>query len=190
MTTVYPLLWPTTTCMSSETDSGPEQRVESPRRPPWVSGVFAGLIGGVLMGVVMMTAMPGVLDTAIPALVGMAGIGAGWVVHLSISAVFGVVFAALVTVTPLRRYGDSYGRSLVVGAAYGAVLWLVAAAIVMPIWLSAVGFPSPPPVPNLNSMSLLAHLVFGASVGLTYPAIHRAPAEEPVGERETARARQ
>jgi hypothetical protein len=39
----------------------------------------------------------------------------------------------------------------------------------MPIWLSAVGFPMAPAVPNLNPMSLLTHLAFGAVVGLVYP---------------------
>ena len=155
--------------MAQETSTGVErERVYKVRRT-WVSGVAAGLAGGAVMGVLLSVLMTPVIEAAIPALVGLSGGLAGWVVHMSISAVFGVIFAALVTLTPLADYTDRPLALVGVGLAYGAVLWIVAAGIVMPIWLSAVGFPMAPPVPNLNPTSLLVHLVFGAVVGLVYP---------------------
>ncbi|WP_336001273.1 histidine kinase [Halorientalis halophila] len=131
----------------------------------------AGLAGGAVMGVLFSVLMTPVIEMAIPALVGLSGGVAGWVVHMSISAVFGVVFAALVTLTPLSEFADQPLALLGLGLAYGAVLWIVAAGIVMPVWLSAVGFPMAPPVPNLSPLSLGTHLVFGAVVGLLYPYI-------------------
>lgn len=158
------------------------------RRPAWLSGVVAGLIGGVVMGVVLMAVMGPVIGGAIPALVGLDGILAGWLVHLLISVVFGVVFAAIVTLPPLDLGG--YRRSLGVGAAYGVVLWVVAFGLIMPVWLSAVGFPNPPAVPNLAPLGLVGHVAFGAAVGLSFPAIHRAEVAEVLGEPGRAGAEQ
>ncbi len=41
----------------------------------------------------------------------------------------------------------------------------------MPVWLSAVGSPANPPLPNFNPMSLVGHVVYGAVVGATFPAL-------------------
>lgn len=56
------------------------------------------------------------------------------------SAVLGAVFAAIM-VTAVGRYADSVGANAVAGIVYGIVLWAVLAALVMPLWLQAVGFP-------------------------------------------------
>lgn len=55
---------------------------------------------------------------------------------------------------------------LLLGVLYGTALWLVAAAVVMPLWLGAVGFAGAPPLPNLNPTSLVVHLAFGAVLGV------------------------
>lgn len=39
----------------------------------------------------------------------------------------------------------------------------------MPVWLGLVGIPAP--VPNLSSVGLLGHLVWGVAVGGTYHAL-------------------
>jgi len=156
--------------MAQEAGSRVEHTSVYRERRTWVSGVAAGLAGGAVMGVLLSVLMTPVIEVAIPALVGLSGGLVGWVVHMSISAVFGVVFAALVALTPLADYADRPLALLGVGLAYGAVLWIVAAGIVMPIWLGAVGFPMAPPVPNLNPTSLFVHLTFGAVVGLVYPS--------------------
>lgn len=149
----------------------PEETVE--RRPAWISGVIGGLAGGVVMGVMLSMMMTPVIASAIPALWGLESIGAGWVIHLINSVIFGVIFAVLVTRTGLRRYESSVGRSTVLGLAYGAVIWIVAAGFVMPIWLQAVGFPMVPPLPNFDPMSLVGHLVFGGILGAVYPYVRR-----------------
>jgi uncharacterized membrane protein YagU involved in acid resistance len=120
------------------------------------------------MGVLFSVLMPPVIENAIPALVGLSGGLAGWLVHMSISAMFGVVFAAALTQSRLAAVAESAGGVIGLGLAYGVILWVVAAGVVMPLWLSAVGFPSPPPLPNLASMGLLTHLVFGLVLGTGY----------------------
>ncbi|RLM88456.1 histidine kinase [Haloarcula sp. Atlit-7R] len=134
----------------------------------WQHGVEAGLIGGLVMGVLFSLLMPPVIENAIPALVGLSSGLVGWAVHMSISAVFGVVFAAALTQPRLATVGESVGGVVGFGLGYGAVLWIVAAGVVMPLWLSAVGFPNPPPLPNLAVMGLLTHLVFGLVLGVSY----------------------
>lgn len=135
----------------------------------WRSGAVAGLVAGVVMGALMTTLMRGVIENAIPALVGLSGIGAGWVVHLGISTVFGLAFAAVASVGSVRGYVDAPGSGAVLGIGYGVVLWVVAAAVVMPVWLSAVGFPGAPDVPNVNVLSLAGHAVYGGVLGVLYP---------------------
>jgi len=136
--------------------------------PSWYRGVGAGLVGGLVMGVLFSLLTPPVIENGIPALVGLSGGIAGWVVHMSISAVFGVVFAAALTRPRLAGLAESPAGVVGLGAAYGVALWIVAAGVVMPLWLSAVGFPAPPPLPNLGLTGLLTHLVFGLVLGATY----------------------
>jgi hypothetical protein len=139
----------------------------------WIGGVVAGLVGGAVMGVMLTMMMTPVIEMAIPALWGLQGGTAGWVIHMANSAVFGIVFAALLTLPGLRKYAGSISTSAVLGAVYGVVLWIVAAGVVMPIWLSAVGFPMAPPLPNFNPMSMVGHVVFGVILGAVYPYVRR-----------------
>lgn len=155
----------------SETQTSGSMRYETDGA--WQSGVLAGLVGGAVMGVIMTLLSPSTIEVAIPALVGLSGGLAGWVVHMSISAVFGVAFAALMVRTSLRRYADSVTGSTAAGLAYAVVLWLVAAGIVMPVWLDAVGFAAAPPVPNLGTINLVSHLGYGLFLGAAFPVLAR-----------------
>ena len=137
----------------------------------WQAGVVGGLIGGAVMGTMITVMSTPTIAVAIPALYGLApppnGL-AGWIVHMSHSAVLGVVFAAVAS----SSVGSGIGRSAVAGLVYGAVLWAVLAALVMPIWLQAVGFPQAPPFPNFALPgSLPPHLVYGVLLGIAYPLV-------------------
>jgi uncharacterized membrane protein YdcZ (DUF606 family) len=57
------------------------------------------------------------------------------------------------------------------GLVWGVVAWVVGAALVMPVWLSAVGFPTAPPTPNFAIPSLAWHLVYGGVLGVGYAAL-------------------
>lgn len=137
-----------------------------------LAGGLGGLGAGIAFGLMLQVMMTDVITVAIPALYGQSGVLAGWVIHLFNSVVFGVVFGVAVATTSLDNYADSWGTAGILGVAYGAVVWIVAAGIGMPIWLDLVGFPGAPPLPNFNVMSLIGHAVYGIVLGVGYSLLH------------------
>jgi hypothetical protein len=136
--------------------------------PDWQAGVVGGIAGAAVMAVLISIMNAAVLAGAIPALYGLSGGIAGWVVHLSNGAILGVVFAAI-----LRAVGEdrSAGSIVGLGLLWGVVTWVGLAALVMPLWLSAVGFPMAPPFPNFAPPSLLWHAVYGGVLGVAYAGL-------------------
>jgi hypothetical protein len=136
----------------------------------WRLGVAAGVLGAAAMAALMLgTGARSVLAGAIPGLYGLAPPptpAAGLAVHLSHGAVLGVGFAALVGVAGL----DTPRGVVAGGLAYGVLAWVLLAVLVMPLWLGTVGFPSPPPFPNVAPPSLLWHAVYGTVAGAVYTA--------------------
>jgi len=135
--------------------------------------MLGGLAGSVVMAVVMVAmgatavlagAMPGLYTLAPP-----ANPVAGLFVHLSHGAVLGVVFVAALNAAGV----DDPRRVVAAGLGYGVVVWVVLAALVMPVWLAAVGFPAAPPFPNFAVPSLVWHLVYGATLGAVVVALER-----------------
>jgi len=131
----------------------------------WKAGVIGGLGGGLVFGILMSMMMPDIIGGAIPGLYGFSGGVAGWTIHMAHSAVLGVVFAGVARAAP--GYTNTLGKSFGAGIVYGIVLWAILGAIVMPIWVGAV-LPMNPPVPNINPMSLVGHVVYGGLLGLMY----------------------
>ncbi|SFR32627.1 histidine kinase [Halogeometricum limi] len=150
--------------MATETAT---QTVDSTATGDWQGGVVAGVLGGIVMGALMVMQMRPVLEVAIPSMYFLSGGLAGFTIHVAHGAVLGVGFAAVAGALGTL----STGKSLGLGIAYGAALWLVLAVFVMPVWLSAVGSPANPPLPNISTTSLVGHVVYGAVVGLAYPAV-------------------
>lgn len=155
--------------MSTETETG----AVTVERSKWFAGGAAGLVAGLVFGAMLQTMMPDVIAMAIPALYGQSGVAAGWVAHLFHSVVFGLVFVAITSATSLRRFAGTWSTGAVLGLVYGALVWVVAAGVVMPLWLDAVGFPQVPPLPNLNPQSLVGHLVYGLVLGAGYALVRR-----------------
>ena len=135
----------------------------------WSSAVVASLVAGAAMGIPMQFVM-GIMPT-VGALYGWEGVAAGWVAHLFHSVVFGVVFAGVASVGPLKNIAARFPTSVGVGAQYGVVLWVFGGVVAMPLWLSAAGLPNPG-VPNLNLMSLVGHVVYGALLGGLFPVVY------------------
>jgi uncharacterized membrane protein YagU involved in acid resistance len=130
----------------------------------WQYGVVAGVIAGVVMGALMVMQMRPVLEVAIPSMYFLSGGAAGFTIHVAHGAVLGVAFAAIASTQPEL----TTVKSLTLGVGYGVVLWVVLAVLVMPVWLSAVGSPANPPLPNVNVTSLVGHVVYGAVLGAVY----------------------
>nr|WP_089877280.1 histidine kinase [Halogeometricum limi] len=142
------------------------QEVES-----WQAGVAGGILGAIAFGALMVLVSPGVLTNAIPAMYGLTGGAAGTFIHLSHGAVIGVAFAALLRARP--ELAETLGRSTAAGAAYGVAVWVVLAVLVMPVWLSAVGFAGAPGLPNISTTSLVGHVIYGLVLGAAYPMLRR-----------------
>jgi hypothetical protein len=160
-----------TTAMATETASATED--VSFDGGDWKIGVAAGLAGSVVFGLVMAYVIPNpLLPVVIPSMYGLAPPEApllGWVIHMSHGAVIGVGFAALVDARP--GLGDGVGPAVGAGAGYGLLVWALLAVIVMPIWLSAVGSPANPPLPNVGVLSAVGHVAYGVVLGGVYAGI-------------------
>jgi hypothetical protein len=133
----------------------------------WKAGVLGGIAGSAVMGALILAMNTATLAVAIPSLYGLApppSPAAGLVVHLSHGAVMGVLFAGLASLL----HTDSAGKLLGLGVGWGVVTWAVFAALVMPLWLGAVGSPASPPFPNFAPPSLLWHVVYGGVLGGIY----------------------
>ncbi|TKX73424.1 hypothetical protein EXE46_14390 [Halorubrum sp. GN11_10-6_MGM] len=126
--------------------------------------VAAGLGAGVAMGG-LLWATSGTLPV-IGALYGAESAAIGWITHLFHSVVFALLFVAGASRSGL---GARLGRPLAAsaaGLAWGTFLWLVAAGVLMPVWLRAVGVPAA--LPNLPPTGLLGHALWGVTLGLGY----------------------
>lgn len=141
-------------------------------RADLVRAGVAATVAGVVMGV-LLAVTAGTLPV-IGALYGVASPVVGWVTHLFHSLVFGLLFAAGCSVGWLREVASSDRGRVGLGVAWGLVLWLVAAGLVMPVWLMTAD--QSVPIPNLRPWGLVAHLVWGAVLGWLYAALPR-PAE-------------
>jgi hypothetical protein len=136
----------------------------------WQRAALAGVVGTVVFGLLQhATGGAGAIRAAFPALYGLApSLAVGWTVHLAHGAVLGVVYAGLVSVAPLRPHAGRLGGAVVLGAAYGVVTTVALAWVLMPVWLSSIGFPMAPPFPNVGVTSLVGHLVYGVVLGVLY----------------------
>lgn len=135
----------------------PGVRVESLR-----NAAVAGVVAGVVMGLILQT-FTGEIGI-IGALYGIQTNVVGWITHLFHSVVFGTVFVAVSTVDRLDHYTETLSGTVTLGILYGVLLWLVAAGVVMGVWLNLVGIPAS--IPNLGIVSLIGHTVWGALIGI------------------------
>ena len=129
--------------------------------------VVAGVGAGVVMGGLLWSAS-GTLPV-IGALYGTESAAIGWITHLFHSVVFALLFVAGASRSGLgARVRRPLGASAA-GLAWGTLLWLVAAGLVMPVWLRAVGVSAT--LPNLPPIGLLGHALWGATLGLGYVSL-------------------
>jgi hypothetical protein len=140
------------------------------------STVVAAVLGSITFGIVMSLTLGEVLLTAIPAMYGLesvprtAAVFVGWAIHLSHGTGLGLLFGAAVTLVP--KCGERLRYGLAAGVAYGTLLWLVLASLVMPVWVGMVT-PMNPPVPDWQPWSLFGHVLYGAFLGLLIPVYRR-----------------
>ena len=119
-----------------------------------------GLAAGIAMGA-FFQGTTGTLPV-IGALYGASVSSVGWIAHLFHSAVFATVFTVARSESS-GLFGESVGATVIAGVAYGLFLWFAMAGVVMSLWLNVVGVAAP--LPNLDSASLVGHLLWGGIVG-------------------------
>lgn len=141
----------------------------------WTAGAIGGIVGSVPFGLMMLYVMPPpLLEVVVPAMYGIEGpaLLAGWLLHLFHGLVLGLAYVALVQVEPLNATARSTGGAIGLAVAYGVLTTVVLAVVVMPLWLSAVGFPNAPPFPNVaipgTIVSGIGHVVYALPVALFY----------------------
>ena len=140
-----------------------------------ITGALAGVLGTLAFTAFFLAiGNTGTVAMAIPALYGITGpsLLIGGLIHTIHGAVLGVIFTSLISAAGQASQLENLKTSLIWGLGYGLVTTLLLAAILMPIWLSTVGFPNAPPVPNFNPMGLLGHLIYGGVLGASYPPIN------------------
>lgn len=168
---------------TSVTMSLPRADVESVRRQQSRAGAVAprtlalatvsGLFAGVGMGLTLQ-----LFSNTLPvigALYGTASLAVGWVTHLFHSVVFAVVFATTLSHPRFAGVLDRPGKTTALAVGFGTSLWLVAAGLVMPLWLRVVGVDVG--VPRLQAVPLVGHLLWAGLLGSSYWLLCRVDAD-------------
>lgn len=130
----------------------------------WKGGVLGGTLGALVMGGLMLAMNEAVITVAIPSMYFLApppSATVGMAVHLFHGAVLGLVFAGVANLLEVESIGSVIG----LGIAWGVVVWIALAALLMPVWLGLVGSPASPPFPNFAVPSLFWHVVYGFVLG-------------------------
>ncbi|MXR52147.1 sensor histidine kinase [Halovenus sp. WSH3] len=125
--------------------------------------VGASLVAGAVMALAMLVVGGDV--PVIGALYGVDNLIVATISHEFHSVVFGLVYAGLLSALPAessRRLRHQMG----IAVGFSLALWLVAAGVVMPLWLRALGLDAT--VPMLSAPSLLGHLLWGLSLSALY----------------------
>jgi hypothetical protein len=140
-------------------------------------GILAGIVGGIVMDVLMAftasqrgrdiwpvfkgAATPFLHDRAMRPGFDAGAVALGSALHLGIAIVWGLIFA-------LVAYGLPRSATVVAGAMYGVVVWLVMYFIVLPIaGLGAMAHSAPIVGP------LVMHVIFGLTVAVAFLPFQR-----------------
>lgn len=127
-----------------------------------VGGAVGGLVAGVLMGLLMHYQM-GIMEV-VGGLYTVESVTAGWIFHMIHAILFGLFFAVGIQWQPFGKYEFGPVAIALLGLAWGVALWMVAAGVVMPLWMDAMALPAPD-LPNWGTESGIGHLVYGATLG-------------------------
>jgi predicted lipid-binding transport protein (Tim44 family) len=156
-------------------DPAPEED-QVAKNVQWTAGLVGGLAGGVLMGLIMQFAM-GVMEL-LGAIIGVESAIGGWIVHLAMSALLGLIFAYSVAFPFVRDFVDDLGGGVLVGLTYGALLEVVSGGIILTLVAEALNITEQafPLVPTpgvaegiwLAVAGTVAHLLYGGVLGAMY----------------------
>lgn len=149
----------------------PRQRTDAPVTqtigvtfPELQRASVAGVVAGLAMGVYFQLGTD--VLPIIGALYGLSNSVVGWITHLFHSVFFAILFSAGCVWFAIGTHANRLRSAILTGFGWGILLWIVAAGIVMPIWLRLGGVPAP--LPDLSLTGLLSHTIWGIILGGTY----------------------
>lgn len=138
----------------------------------WKGGAVAGFVATLAMGIAMMLVTPETLSETIAGLYGVPGsLVIGWLVHLFHGTIFGIGFAVLLDDPSLINVTGWLWKSVLVGILYGLLLAIVGTGVILPMWVSVVGFYEAPALPFVTVPLLAYHVIYGAVLGGLLPYI-------------------
>lgn len=126
-----------------------------------VPALLGGLAGGVAFGLLMQVTD---IMLTVAALVASTSTAVGWVVHLAISLLFGLIYVLL-----FGRWLEGIVSAVAIGLVYGWAWWVVGGMIAMPAWLGREDL-----IFRFTAsawQSLAGHLIYGFLLGLVYGVV-------------------
>lgn len=159
--------------MASET-SLEREPARTSRTGDWWAGFVGGLAGAISFAALLAVASPATISREVPALFLVAGpnVLVGFAIHLAIGALLGVVYATFVGLAGLQW--EPPAKQVATGLIFGLVTWGLLDAVLVPMWLEAVGYSTVPVVPRVVVASLVGHTVYGALLGSVHYALEGA----------------
>lgn len=150
------------------------------------AGAASGLVAGIAMGLVLQLGTD--LLPLFGAFAGGTSILRGWLVHLTMSVLYGVVFAAIVAVPAVERLLAPEGyyeyafagvvyAAMAMGAGVGGTIALLPFVLELP-WVTARGgrVPGPALVGLVPAVVFgVGHLVYGVVLGAVYAFLRGPP---------------
>ncbi|WP_339102755.1 hypothetical protein [Haloterrigena salinisoli] len=148
----------------------------------WGGGFTGGLVGGIAMGLVLHLGA-GQIEL-LGALIADSGtaVGVGWTVHMILSVLFGLTFAALASRRTVQDLVDSFSDYVVIGLAFGTLLGLFAGGLLFPVAMQQAGVAALPlpflPVPGVAGelvsalLFAIGHLVYGLVLGAVFATVN------------------
>jgi uncharacterized membrane protein YagU involved in acid resistance len=133
-----------------------------------VNGILGSLAGGLVMGMAMQ--MMGMIPM-IAKLVGSDSTAVGWVVHLVISALLGLVYPVV--------FG-SLQRQWLGGLIYGFIWYILGPLTLMPLLLG-MGLQWNAAAVTGSMSSLMGHLIYGLVLALVYQQLEKRAAPSGTG---------
>ncbi|WP_435177328.1 hypothetical protein [Halorussus sp. AFM4] len=137
----------------------------------WVGGAVAGLAAGVAFGLYLQFAVGLFPPVSGPG--GVERLATDWAVHLFHSVVFALVYAGVATWPRAAEYADRPVTGAVLGAGYGAAVWLVAVGVAYAFWTAARAV-WVLPVPSPSLANLAGHVLYGVVLGAAFAVVRRA----------------
>lgn len=163
---------------TTASDEGSEHRIETafpqPRgRTFWLHAASAGVIAGQVFAVWFQYTMDMMPALGTVFFLGAPELSFPWAIHLVDSALFGVLYAALVDSSALRPYAARSWTGAVLGGVFAALLWLVLSVLFWPFW--AAMFAGNWPLPDLASVVRpgLAYVLWGMLTGGLFAEFRR-----------------